>query len=64
MFDYPQFVSGSIHNHEFGPSQSPAQLLRFEHYELVTDEDGQPLELGRGAMGVTYKAFDINLNCS
>jgi membrane AbrB-like protein len=26
---------------------------RFEHYELVKDEDGKPVELGRGAMGVT-----------
>jgi hypothetical protein len=34
---------------------------RFDHYELVTGEDGKPVELGRGAMGVTYKAFDINL---
>src|SRR5246127_2064949 len=39
----------------------PAQ--RFDHYELLTGEDGKPLELGRGAMGVTYKAFDINLRC-
>src|ERR1700732_1343749 len=37
----------------------PAQ--RFEHYELVTGEDGKPVELGRGAMGVTYKAFDVDL---
>ena len=36
---------------------------RFEHYELVTSEDGKPVELGRGAMGVTYKAFDIDLRC-
>src|SRR6516225_986176 len=36
---------------------------RFEHYELVTDKDGQPLELGRGAMGVTYKGFDVDLQC-
>src|SRR5215469_15411498 len=36
---------------------------RFEHYELVTGEDGKPVELGRGAMGITYKAFDINLRC-
>jgi serine/threonine protein kinase len=35
---------------------------RFEHYELVTGEDGKPLELGRGAMGVTYKAFDVDLH--
>jgi serine/threonine protein kinase len=37
---------------------------RFDHYELVTGEDGKPVELGRGAMGVTYKAFDINLRFS
>ena len=34
---------------------------RFENYELVTGEDGKPVELGRGAMGVTYKAFDVDL---
>ena len=39
----------------------PAQ--RFEHYELVTGEDGKPVELGRGAMGVAYKAFDVDLHC-
>src|SRR6201990_107276 len=42
------------------PEKSP---LRFEHYELVTAEDGKPVELGRGAMGITYKALDINLRC-
>src|SRR6516162_3666246 len=40
--------------------QSPK---RFEHYELVTADDGKPLELGHGAMGVTYKAFDVDLRC-
>jgi serine/threonine protein kinase len=38
-------------------------VQRFEHYVLVMGEDGEPVELGRGAMGVTYKALDINLRC-
>ena len=41
------------------PKQS---AQRFDHYELVTGEDGRPVELGRGAMGVTYKAFDVDLH--
>jgi len=45
------------------PTAPEQSSLRFEHYELVTGEDGRPIELGRGAMGVTYKAFDINLRC-
>src|SRR6516162_1172025 len=40
----------------------PAQ--RFDHYELVTDETGRPIELGCGAMGVTYKALDVDLRWS
>jgi serine/threonine protein kinase len=37
--------------------------LRFEHYRVLKSEDGTPIELGHGAMGVTYKAFDIHLQC-
>jgi len=42
---------------------SEQALRRFEHYELVTGEDGKPVELGCGAMGVTYEAFDVDLHC-
>jgi serine/threonine protein kinase len=48
------------------PAVKPrSQLLarRFEHYELAKGDDETPLELGRGAMGVTYKAMDVDLRC-
>ena len=38
-------------------------MRRFEHYELMCDKDGKPVELGRGAMGITYKALDVDLRC-
>jgi hypothetical protein len=36
---------------------------RFENYELMLHPDGSPIELGRGVMGITYKAFDVDLLC-
>ncbi len=42
---------------------SQGATQRFEHYALVRGEDGKPVELGRGAMGVTNKAFDVDLRC-
>ena len=41
-----------------------SQPEKFEHYELLKNADGTVVELGHGAMGMTYKAFDTNLRCA
>jgi WD40 repeat protein/serine/threonine protein kinase len=38
-----------------------ANANQFDHYRLATHPDGTPMELGRGAMGITFKAFDTVL---
>jgi serine/threonine protein kinase len=45
----------------FPESETTDAILRFGHYEVLTTPEGQPWELGKGAMGITYKAFDTRL---
>src|SRR5262249_44290095 len=57
-------LAGGVVSGESSVSEDTVEpARRFEHYELMTGEDGKPVELGRGAMGVTYKAFDVDLRC-
>jgi predicted ATPase len=62
-------LAGGVESGESSPSEGTVKptleqaVQRFEHYQLMTGEDGKPIELGRGAMGITYKAFDVDLHC-
>jgi hypothetical protein len=55
--------SGESSSERVAKLKSQGVARRFQHYELLIGEDGRPVELGCGAMGVTYKAFDVDLQC-
>lgn len=40
-----------------------AERVTFEHYRVLQHDDGSLWKLGSGAMGVTYKALDTDLQC-
>ena len=43
------------------PVDDEAFVDEYAHYRILHRDDGQPWLLGHGAMGLTYKAEDINL---
>ncbi|MGC1321748.1 MAG: serine/threonine-protein kinase [Candidatus Udaeobacter sp.] len=57
------FLSGS---QEPGQSETPRRLtpgpLKYDHFEVEVGGDGFPVELGAGAMAITYRARDTVLN--
>src|SRR5438105_1438933 len=57
------FLSGS---QEPGQSETPRRLtpgpLKYDHFEVAVGVDGFPIELGSGAIAITYRARDTVLN--
>ncbi len=53
-------IEGEIDPAGLSPNEPVSRC--YQHYEILTRPDGSLWELGRGAMGVTYKARDLNLD--
>jgi hypothetical protein len=57
---FRQALAGAAESGGSFSDDSPKSTLelgtqRFDPYQLVKGKDGKPIELGRGAMGLTYK---------
>jgi Protein kinase domain len=55
-------LRGAVETQSDSVSDTSSEL-RFEHYQVLRNQDGKPFELGHGGMGVTYKAIDTHLGC-
>jgi hypothetical protein len=55
-------LRGAVETQSDSVSDTSSEL-RFEHYQVLRNQDGKPFELGHGGMGVTYKAVDTHLGC-
>jgi WD40 repeat protein/serine/threonine protein kinase len=61
--DVGEFCAVCMLRNAMGGIADPNEESGFGHYQVDLDEDGNAVELGRGAMGLTYKAFDTELKC-
>ena len=55
------FKPASDSEHDVAETEPASTVWRFENYEVILDQVGKPIVLGRGTMGITYKAFDRDL---
>src|SRR5215475_5345056 len=51
----PGSVSGAADSPGGRKTEAESQVRRFEHYEVMLDEAGRPIELSRGATGVRIR---------
>jgi hypothetical protein len=61
-----QALAGGVESSEFSSEDAAKPLperppRRFDHYQVAIHADVTNVELGRGAMGITFKAFDTVL---